>query len=97
MILTNDNFASIETAGGGNCYQNLEGDRLHFASQRWGILTILVGVLLTAPAYPTFAILWVNMVSSVVLTVPLALEPSSKDVMRSSPRNPNQSLLSVAY
>jgi len=46
------------------------------------------------PAYPTLQILWVNMVSSVALTVPLAFEPSSKGVMRSSPRNPNESLLS---
>jgi len=48
MILTDDNFASIETAveEGRTVYQNLPKAILHFASQRWGILTILVGVLL---------------------------------------------------
>jgi len=98
MILTDDNFASIETAvEEGRTVRISEGDRLHFASQRWESLTILVGVLLgTALPILPLQILWVNMVSSVALTVPLAFEPSSKSVMRSSPHNPMSPYYRVA-
>ncbi len=98
MILTDDNFASIETAveEGRTVYQNLLKAISFILPVNGGeSLTILVGVLLgTALPILPLQILWVNMVSSVALTVPLAFEPSSKGVMRSSPRNPNESLLS---
>ncbi len=98
MILTNDTFASIETAveEGRTVYQNILKAISFILPVNGGeSLTILVGVLLgTALPILPLQILWVNMVSSVALTVPLAFEPSSKGVMRSSPRNPNESLLS---
>lgn len=98
MILTDDNFASIEAAveEGRTVYQNLLKAIAFILPVNGGeSLTILVGVLLgTALPILPLQILWVNMVSSVALTVPLAFEPSSQGVMRSSPRNPNEALLS---
>jgi len=98
MILTDDNFASIEAAveEGRTVYQNLLKAIAFILPVNGGeSLTILFGVLLgTALPILPLQILWVNMVSSVALTVPLAFEPSSKGVMRSSPRNPNEVLLS---
>ncbi len=98
MVLTNDNFASIETAveEGRTVYQNILKAIAFILPVNGGeSLSILVGVMLgnALPILP-LQILWVNMVSSVALTVPLAFEPSSKGVMRSSPRNPNEPLLS---
>jgi len=98
MILTDDNFASIETAvqEGRTVYQNLLKAIAFILPVNGGeSLTILVGVLLgTALPILPLQILWVNMVSSVALTVPLAFEPSSKTVMSLSPRNPHERLLS---
>ncbi|HEY9845733.1 MAG TPA: HAD-IC family P-type ATPase, partial [Candidatus Caenarcaniphilales bacterium] len=98
MILTDDNFASIETAvqEGRTVYQNLLKAIAFILPVNGGeSLTILVGVLLgTALPILPLQILWVNMVSSVALTVPLAFEPSSKTVMSLPPRNPHERLLS---
>jgi len=69
MILTNDNFASIETAveEGRTVYQNLQKAIGFILPVNGGeSLTILVGVLLgTALPILPLQILWVNMVSSV--------------------------------
>jgi Ca2+-transporting ATPase len=98
MILTDDNFASIEAAveEGRTVYQNLLKAIAFLLPVNGGeSLTILFGVLLgTALPILPLQILWVNMVSSVALTVPLAFEPKSKRVMQQSPRNPNEPLLS---
>lgn len=58
-------------------------------------MTILIGVLLSTalPILPV-QILWLNMVSSVALTVPLAFEPASVGVMQQPPRPTNKPLLS---
>lgn len=99
MILTDDNFASIEAAveEGRTVYQNLRKAIAFLLPVNGGeSLTILIGVLLaTALPILPLQILWVNMVSSVALTVPLAFEPKSKGVMQQPPRNPNESLLSA--
>ncbi|WP_310487030.1 HAD-IC family P-type ATPase [Chamaesiphon sp. VAR_69_metabat_338] len=99
MILTDDNFASIEAAveEGRTVYQNLLR-AIAFALPVNGgeALTILVGVLLgTALPILPLQILWINMVSATALTIPLAFEPKSTDVMKSPPRNPNQPLLTA--
>ena len=54
-------------------------------------MAILIGVLLgeVAPILPV-QILWVNMVSAIALTVPLAFEPGVSEAMRQPPRNPNE-------
>lgn len=100
MILTDDNFASIEAAveEGRTVYQNLlKAIAFTLPTNGGESLTILVGVLLgTALPILPLQILWINMVSSIALTAPLAFEPKPKDVMHSPPRNPNEPLLSAA-
>jgi Ca2+-transporting ATPase len=39
-------------------------------------------------------VLWLNMVNSITMTVPLAFEPKSEREMQRPPRNPNEPLLS---
>ena len=98
IILTDDNFASIEAAveEGRTIYLNLRKAISFVLPVNGGeLLTILAGVLVgTALPILPLQILWVNMVSSVALSVPLAFEPKPKGVMTSPPRNPNEPILS---
>lgn len=97
IILTDDNFASIEAAveEGRTVYLNLRKAIAFILPVNGGeALTILAGVLLgTALPILPLQILWVNMVSSSSLSIPLAFEPQPKNLMRSPPRPPNEPLL----
>ena len=58
-------------------------------------MTILIAVLLATPLpILPVQILWLNMVSSVALSLPLAFEPPSPDVMQQPARPTNEPLLS---
>ncbi|NJM76966.1 MAG: cation-transporting P-type ATPase [Acaryochloridaceae cyanobacterium RU_4_10] len=96
-ILTDDNFASIEAAveEGRTVYQNLiKAIGFTLPTNGGEGLIVFVGVLsgTVLPILP-LQVLWVNMVSSITLTAPLAFEPKSKNVMQLPPRNPNEPLL----
>jgi Ca2+-transporting ATPase len=96
-ILTDDNFASIEAAveEGRTVYQNIRQVIAFILPVNGGeSMTILISVFL-ATALPILPvqILWVNMISSVALSVPLAFEPKSPGIMQKPPRNPNEPLL----
>ncbi len=98
MILTDDNFASIEAAveEGRTVYRNLLKAIAFILPVNGGeSMTILISVLL-ARALPILSlqVLWLNMVNSIAMTVPLAFEPRSARVMQRPPRNPNEPLLS---
>jgi Ca2+-transporting ATPase len=97
MVLTNDNFASIEAAveEGRTVYRNLLKTIGFILPVNGGeAMTILIGILAagTLPILPV-QILWVNMVSSVALSATLAFEPKSRDTMQRSPRHPHEPLL----
>ena len=98
MILTDDNFASIEAAveEGRTVYQNLQKAISFILPVNGGeSLTILAGVWLgTALPILPLQILWINMISSSALSIPLAFEPQPPGVMQQPPYNPNRSLLS---
>ncbi|MBD1840911.1 cation-transporting P-type ATPase [Coleofasciculus sp. FACHB-501] len=98
MILTDDNFASIEAAveEGRTVYRNLLKAIAFILPVNGGeSMTILISVLL-ARELPILSlqVLWLNMVNSIAMTVPLAFEPKSQQVMQQPPRNPNEPLLS---
>ncbi|GJD18188.1 hypothetical protein RIVM261_031440 [Rivularia sp. IAM M-261] len=98
MILTDDNFASIQAAveEGRTVYRNLLKAIAFILPVNGGeSMTILISVLF-ARVLPILSlqVLWLNMVNSIAMTVPLAFEPSHKRVMRQPPRNPRQPLLS---
>ncbi|MFN6483474.1 MULTISPECIES: HAD-IC family P-type ATPase [unclassified Nostoc] len=98
MLLTDDNFASIEAAveEGRSVYRNLRKAIAFLLPINVGeSMTILIAILLATvlPILP-IQILWLNMVSSVGLIVPLAFEPKSGQVMEQPPRNPREKLLS---
>ncbi|MDZ8032334.1 HAD-IC family P-type ATPase [Nostoc sp. DedSLP04] len=98
MLLTDDNFASIEAAveEGRGVYRNLRKAIAFLLPINVGeSMTILIAILLATvlPILP-IQILWLNMVSSVGLIVPLAFEPKSGQVIEQPPRNPREKLLS---
>jgi Ca2+-transporting ATPase len=98
MILTDDNFASIEAAveEGRTVYRNLLKAIAFILPVNGGeSMTILISVLF-ARELPILSlqVLWLNMVNSIAMTVPLAFEPKSQRVMQLPPRSPREPLLS---
>ncbi len=97
MLLTDDNFASIEAAveEGRTVYKNLRKAIAFLLPVNGGeSMTILISALL-ARDLPILSlqVLWLNMINSITMTVPLAFEPKSRGMMQQPPRNPNEPLL----
>ncbi|HWP01537.1 MAG TPA: HAD-IC family P-type ATPase [Methylococcus sp.] len=97
MVLADDNFASIAHAveEGRTVYDNLKKAIVYILPTSFGeagaiVAAILFGV--TAPITP-LQILWVNMVTAVMLSLPLAFELPEDDVMKRPPRPPAEPLL----
>ncbi|MFS8885709.1 HAD-IC family P-type ATPase [Synechococcus sp. H70.2] len=98
MILTDDNFASIEAAveEGRTVYNNLLKAIAFILPVNGGeSMTLLLSVLLNREL-PILAIqvLWLNMINSITMTVPLSFEPTTGREMTQPPRDPNANLLS---
>jgi cation-transporting P-type ATPase F len=97
MLLTDDNFASIQAAveEGRTVYQNLRKAIAFLLPVNGGeSMTILISALL-ARDLPILSlqVLWLNMINSVTMTVPLAFEAKSPGIMQSPPRHPNEPLI----
>ncbi len=98
MVLTDDNFSSIEAAveEGRGVFDNL----VKFIA--WALpanlgegLVILTAVFLgvTLPILPV-QILWINMTTAGILGLALAFEPKERGIMLRPPRQPNAPILS---
>ncbi len=97
MLLTDDNFASIEAAveEGRTVYQNLRKAIAFLLPVNGGeSMTILISALL-ARDLPILSlqVLWLNMINSLTMTVPLAFEPKSEGTMQQLPRPPKEPLI----
>ncbi|MEM8502597.1 MAG: cation-transporting P-type ATPase [Cyanobacteria bacterium P01_D01_bin.1] len=97
MLLTDDNFVSIEAAveEGRTVYQNLRKAIAFLLPVNGGeSMTILISVLL-ARDLPILSlqVLWLNMINSLTMTVPLAFEPKSNGAMQQPPRDPREPLI----
>ena len=98
MILTDDNFASIEAAveEGRTVDRNLPKAIAFVLPVTVGEALTIVASMLLETALPIFPlqILWLNMVSSSALSIPLAFDNQTTDVMQQSPCDPQHSSLS---
>jgi magnesium-transporting ATPase (P-type) len=100
IILTDDNFATIERAveEGRTIYDNLRKAILFIlptnGAEGLVILTAIVAGFAVLPLTPV-QILWVNMVTAVTLAVTLAFEPSEPGLMSRPPRRPGTPILSL--
>jgi len=97
MILTDDNFASIESAieERRSVYKNLL-KAISFILPVNGpeSMTILLSTLLGRELpILSLQILWLNMLNSIAMAVPLAFEPKSSGVMKQQARSVNEPFL----
>jgi len=107
IVLTDDNFASIAAAveEGRRVYDNLVKSLAFVLPTNLGeALIILIAVMFfpvvtdagasdaLMPMRPV-QILWINLVATVALALPLAFEAREPDVMRRPPRRPNAPIL----
>jgi cation-transporting ATPase F len=97
MILTDDNFATIEAAveEGRGVLDNLIKFLSFILATNFGEgLIIMIAVLagLTLPILPVQA-LWINMTAAIFLGLTLAFEPREPGLMTKPPRRPNTPIL----
>jgi cation-transporting ATPase F len=97
MILTDDNFATIQAAveEGRGVFDNLRKFIVWTLPTNVGegsiiLVAIMLGVVL--PVVPV-QLLWVNMATSIFLGLMLVFEPKEKDLMDRPPRDPKLPLL----
>ncbi len=99
MLLTDDDFASIEAAveEGRGVYLNLRKTLAFVLPVNGGAsITILLAAVLGLPLPVTaLQVLWLNMVSSLTMSVPLAFEPKPAGLLAQPPRPPGQPLLTT--
>jgi Ca2+-transporting ATPase len=98
MVLTDDNFASIESAvqEGRGIFDNITKFLTWTLPTNFGeAMVILVSTLIgvSLPILPV-QILWVNMTTALILGMMLIFEPKELDIMQRPPRNPKSSILS---
>lgn len=100
MILTDDNFASIEAAveEGRAVFANLTKFIVWTLPTNGGVtLILLVAIIagITLPLLPT-QLLWLNLVTALFLGLSLVFEPKEGDIMQRPPRDPKKPLLTFA-
>jgi len=97
MILTDDNFATIEKAieEGRGIYANIKKSVLFLLSSNFGEIITMFLSILTGFAAPLKAIhiLWVNLITDTLPGLALGVDQNDqKDVMAVPPRDPKESL-----
>jgi Ca2+-transporting ATPase len=100
MVLTDDNFATIEAAveEGRGVFDNLTKFIVWTLPTNGGeALILLTAILLglTLPILPV-QLLWINMTTAVLLGLMLVFEPQEPGLMQRPPRDPKRPLLTVA-
>lgn len=97
MVLADDNFASVVSAveEGRAIFNRLRNVTLFLLTTGFGELIALilcVSLLGLAPLLP-LQIIWVNLVTGVIMAIPLGLEPKTGEELKQPPRNPKVGLV----
>ena len=97
MVLTDDNFASIEAAveEGRGVFDNLTKFIIWTLPTNAGEAAVLFIAILLGTVLPILPVqlLWVNMTTALLLGLMLVFEPKEEDLMQRPPRNPKLPLL----
>jgi Ca2+-transporting ATPase len=103
IILTDDNFATIVSAveEGRRVYDNLIKSLAFVLPTNFGEALILLAAVAFFPItggvpllpISPVQILWINLVATVTLALPLAFETKENDIMNRKPRKPGEPLL----
>jgi Ca2+-transporting ATPase len=96
MVLTDDNFASIEKAveEGRGIYANIKKTVVFLLSSNIAeVLAMFFIICIGFPA-PLIAIhlLWVNLITDSLPAIALCMDPKDKNIMREKPRDPNEGI-----
>jgi len=98
MVLTDDNFSTIEKAveEGRNIYANIKKTVLFLLSSNFGEVLAMFAAIAAGVAAPLKAvhILWVNLITDSLPGLALGVDAGHKDIMKSKPRRPSESLFS---
>ena len=97
MVLTDDNFSTIVAAvsEGRTVYDNLKKTIMYLLPTSGAEALVIIAAIILGLALPItpLQILWVNTVTAVTLSLPLAIEVPEHDVMLRRPRDPREHLL----
>ncbi|QPN67685.1 HAD-IC family P-type ATPase [Synechococcus sp. CBW1006] len=100
MLLTDDNFASIEAAveEGRAIALNLRKTLAFVLPVNGGASMTILFAALFGLELPVTAlqVLWLNMINALLMSVPLAFEPKAPLLMQQPPRPPGQPMLTAA-
>jgi P-type Ca2+ transporter type 2C len=97
MVLTDDNFASVVSAveEGRSIFSRLRNVTLFLLTTGFGELLgliLCVSLLGMAPLLP-LQIIWINLVTGVIMAIPLGLEPKTGEELKQPPRHPKVGLV----
>lgn len=97
MVLTDDNFASIVAAveEGRVIFSNIRRSVFYLLSTNIGELFTWIAAIIAGIPLPLVAvqILWINLVTDGVCTIPLGLEPKHSNVLAELPRRANAGIV----
>ena len=108
MVLVDDNFATIVGAmeEGRHAWNNIQKAILYTLPTNGGQALLVMGAVLLSPFIPLFAlrlplepvqILWVNLLDSVFLTMPLMMEPKEHHILDRPPRPPGARIVDALF
>jgi len=97
MVLTDDNFASIVAAveEGRVIFSNFRRSGFYLLSTSIGELLLYIAAIIAGMPLPLVAvqILWINLVTDGVCTIPLGMEPKHSNVLAEPPRRSKSGIL----
>ncbi|HHZ05368.1 MAG TPA: cation-translocating P-type ATPase [Clostridiales bacterium] len=101
MILTDDNFATIikAVANGRNIYANIKNSIAYLLSgNAAGILVVLYCSLLALPIpFTAVQLLFINLITDSLPALAIAMEPSSRHLLKDKPRGSDEALLTPRF
>ena len=108
MVLADDNFATIVTAveEGRHAWNNLKKAILYTLPTNAAQALLIMGAIIMAAFVPVFSarfvlepiqILWVNLLDSLLLTLPLMMEPKEKGLLTRPPRDSKANIIDSLF
>jgi len=108
MVLADDNFATIVAAveEGRHAWNNLQKAILYTLPTNAAQALLIMGAILMATSVPLFSvrfvlepvqILWVNLMDSVLLTMPLMMEAKERGLLTSPPRELKAKIINALF
>ncbi len=108
MVLADDNFATIVAAveEGRHAWNNLQKAILYTLPTNAAQALLIMGAILMAAFVPLFGhrfvlepvqILWINLLDSVLLTLPLMMERKEQGLLKTPPRDPSVRIITPLF